>query len=192
MPWTDMSYENFNSVTFILVGVGIGIVIIVCVVVTVWACYSRRTRRATYGTERARSEDTTDNASFAYYHTIPNNHQRCPNSCSADAMLLQPPDSSSSLENAPFTQRQGIHHTVSSSKPGTKPRVAVSHTYEEPYQHLYASGTYAVPYRHQQQQHAAAKTGESKISGENVFGTESNDEMYSDGVYIRNSLYLQQ
>lgn len=189
VPWTDVSYENCTSVTFILIGVGIGTVIIVSVVVEVWVCYSRRTRPATYGPELACSEDT----SYNVYRAIPNNYQTCPNSCSADALLLQTPDSSASLEYAPFTQRQGIHHTEYSSKPGTEARVVVSPTYEEPYRHsLNASGTYAVPYQHQQQQHTAAKTGESKISDVNVFGNESNNEVYSEGVYVRNSLYLKQ
>jgi hypothetical protein len=187
VPWTDVSYENCTSVTFILIGVGIGTVIIVSVVVEVWVCYSRRTRPATYGPELACSEDT----SYNVYRAIPNNYQTCPNSCSADALLLQTPDSSASLEYAPFTQRQGIHHTEYSSKPGTEARVVVSPTYEEPYRHsLNASGTYAVPYQHQN--HTTAKTAESKISDENVFVTESNNEVYSEEVYVRNSLYLKQ
>jgi hypothetical protein len=187
VPWTDFSYENCTSSTFIAIGIGIGIIIIASVVVEVWVCCLRRTRRATFGTERTSPADTPDNMAFAYYQTIPNNHQTCPSSCSAHALLLKPTDSSSSLEYAPFTQRQDIHHTEKSSNPGTEAGVAMSPTYAEPYQHTTdASGTYSVPYHH-----TTAKTGESKISDENVFCTESNNEVYSEGITVTNSLYLQ-
>jgi hypothetical protein len=185
VPWTDLSYENCTSVTFIPIGIGIAIVIISSVVVEVWVCYLRRTRGATCGTERARSEVTSDNVSFAYYQAIPNNHQTYPSSCTAQVLPLQPNDSRSSLEYAPFTQRQDIHHKESSSKPGREAGVAVSPIYEEPYRHsLNAFGTYAVPYQHQR--HPTAKTEESKISDKYVFYTESNNEVCSDEVYIRN------
>jgi hypothetical protein len=190
VPWTDWSYENCTSVAFIPIGIGIVIVIISSVVVVVWVCYSRRTCRATCGTERACPEDSPYNVSFAYYEVIPNNHQTYPSSCTAQALLLQPTDSRSSLEYAPHTQREVIGHTDSSSKPGREAGVAVSPTYEEPYRHsLNASGTYAVPYHHQH--HPTTKKGECKVSDENVFYTESNNEVYSDEVYLRNSLYSQ-
>jgi hypothetical protein len=188
VPWTDFSYENCTSFTFILIGIGIGIVIIASVVVVgVWVCCVRRARHATFSTERASPADTPDEA-FAYNQALPSNHQTCPSSCSTHAMLLKPTDSSSSLEYAPVTQWQDIHHTETSSNPGsTEAGVAMSPTYAEPYQHTTdASGMYTVPY-----QHTTAKTGESKTSDENVFCTESNDEVYSEGISVRNSLYLQ-
>ena len=188
VPWTDFSYENCASFTFIVIGIVIGIVIIASVVVEVWVCCLRRARPATFGTERASSADTVHNAALAYYETIPSNHQTCPSSCSTHTLPLKPTDSSSSLEYAPFIQWQDINHTEKCSNPGTEAGDGMSPTYAEPYQHTTdASGTYAVPYHH-----TTAKTGESKISDENVFCTESNNGAYSDGISTRNSLYLQQ
>jgi hypothetical protein len=188
VPWTDLSYENCTSFTFIVIGIGIGIVIIVSLVVEVWVCCLRRARHAAVGTERASPADTPENVSFEYYQTIPNNHQTCPSSCSTRALPLKSTDSSSSLEYVSFTQWQDIHHTETRSNPGTEAGVAASPTYAEPYRRTaYASGTYAVPYHH-----TTAKAGESQISDENVFCTESNNEVYSDGIYVHNSFYLQQ
>jgi hypothetical protein len=202
VPWTDFSYENCTSDTFVPIGTGIDIVIIasvvaaavvIIIIIIVWVCCSRRTRRATFGTESAYPEDTSDNVSSTYYQTIPDNHQTFPSSCCARAYLLKPAVSSSSFEYAPRTQRQGIHHTESSSKPGTEAGVAASPAYEEPYRLTSdATGMYAVPYAHHHQYHyTTAKTGESKISDENVFCTESNNEVHSEELSIRNSLYSQ-
>jgi hypothetical protein len=188
VPWADFGYENCTSFTYIVIGIGIGIVIIASVVVEVWVCYLKRTRHATVGTERASPVDKLDNVPFAYYQTLPTNPQTCPSSSSTHAPLLKPTDSSSSLEYAPFTQWQDIHHTEKSSNPGTGAGVTVSLTYAEPYQHTTdASGMYSVPYHH-----TTAKTGESKVSDENVFCTDSNNEVHSDGISVRNSLYLEQ
>jgi hypothetical protein len=202
VPWADFSYENCTPFTFIVIGIGIGIVIMISVVVEVWVCCLRRARPATFGTERESPADTVDNVALASYEAIPCNHQTCTSSCSAHTLLLKPTDSSSSLEYAPFTQWQDINRTEKCSDPGTEAGVAISLTYAKPYQHTTdASGTYAVPYEHTTDasgtyavpyQHTTAKTGESNISDENVFCTESNNELYSDGISIRNSLYLQQ
>ena len=188
VPWTDLSYENCTSVTFIVIGIGVGIVVIAAIVVEVWVCYLRRARHATVGAERASPADTQENVSFACYQTVPRNHQMCPSSLSTHAQLLKPTDSSSSLEYAPFTQWQDIQYTERSSNPATEAGVAAPPTYAEPYRDTTdASGMYAVPYHH-----ITAKAGESKISGENVLCTESNNEVYSELIYVRNSLYLQQ
>ena len=187
VPWTDFAYENCASFTYIVIGIGIGVVIIASVVVEVWVCYLRRPRHATVRSERSSPVDTPDNEPFADYHAIPLNHQTCPTFSSTRAPLLKPTDSSSSLEYARFTQWQDIHHTETSSNPGTGAGVAVSHTYAEPYRHTTdASETYSVPYHH-----TTARTGESKVSNETVFCTDSNNEVYSDGISVRNSLYLQ-
>jgi len=185
VPWADFSYENCASFTFIVIGIGIGIVIIASVVVEVWVCRLRRARHATVGTEHASPADTPDNVAFADYQAIPSNQQTCPTSCSTRAQQLKPTDSSSSLEYAPFTQWPDIHHTEMSSNPGTETGVAESPTYAEPYQHTTdVFGTYSVPYHH-----TTAETGERKISDENVLSTESNNEVYSEGISLRNSLY---
>lgn len=182
VPWADFSYENCTPVTFIVIGIAIGVVIIASVVVEVWVCSFRRARHATVVTGRASATDTSDNVAFADYHTLPSNHQTCLSSCSR-----QPTDSSSSMEHAPFRKWQDIHHTETSSNPGTAAGATESPTYAEPYGHATdASGMYAVPYSH-----TTYKTGESKIYDENVFCTESNNEEYSEGTFFRNSLYLQ-
>jgi hypothetical protein len=187
VPWADFSYENCASFTFIVIGIGIGIVIIASVVVEVWMCRLRRARHATVGAERASPADTPDNVAFDSYQAIPSDHQTCASSCSTRAQLLKPTDSSSSLEYAPFTQCQDIHHRDTSSNPGTGTGVAESPTYAEPYQHTTdASGTYSVPYYH-----TTAETGERKVSDEKVLSTESNNEVYSEGTCVRNSLYSQ-
>lgn len=186
VTWTDFSYENCNSVTFIVIGMAIGVVIIASVVVEVWVCCFRRARHATVDNGRASPTDTSDNVAFADYTTLPSNQQTCPSSSSAHAPLLNPTDSSSSMENAQFTKWRSIHHKGPSSNPGTEAGAPVTPTYAEPYEHTTdAITTYAVPY-----QHTTAKTGESKISGENVFYTDSNNVVYSQGTYVRNSLYL--
>lgn len=186
VPWKNFSYENCTSVTFIVVGIAIGVVIIASFVVEVWVCCFRRARHATVDTRRASATDTLDNEAFARYQALPINQETCPSSCSRNALLLKPTDSSSSLEYAPFTKCQDSHHTETSSYPDTEAGAAVSLTYAEPYRHTTdASGTYAVPYHH-----TTAKTGESKISDENVFCAESNNEVYSEGTFVRNSLYL--
>lgn len=185
VPWTDFSYENCTSDTFIVIGIAVGMVIIASVVVEVWVCCLRRACHATVGTERASPADP-DNVAFAEYQTLPSNHQTCVSSCSRHSPLLKPTVSSSSLEYAPFTNWQDIQNTKTSSNPGTEAGVAVSHTYAEPCRHTTdASETYAVPYHH-----TSAKKGESKISDESVFCAESNNEVYSEGISVRNSLYL--
>jgi hypothetical protein len=185
VPLADFIYENCNSFTLIVIGIAIGIVITASVVVEVWVCCFRRARPATFVTERA---DTVDSVTFSHYETIPSNQETCTSSCSTHTLLLKPTDSSSSLEYTPVTQRQGINHTEKCSNPGTEAGDGMSPTYAEPYQHTTdASGMYSVPYGH-----TTAKMGESKASDENVFFTESNnDRVYSDGISIRNSFYVQ-
>jgi hypothetical protein len=91
------------------------------------------------------------------------------------------------LEYESYTEWQDIHRGGTSSNPGKEAEVEVSPIYAEPYRHTTdASGTYAEPYYH-----TTATTGESKISDGNVLRTESNNEVYSDGISYRNSLYLQ-
>jgi hypothetical protein len=186
VSWTDFVNENCTSITFIVIGIGVGIIFIVSVVVVVWVCCLRRARRDTVGTGSTSPEDSPDSVSMAYYKAIPSDNQKCPSSCSTHALLLKPTGSSSSAGYAPITQRRDMHHAGTNSNPGKEYGFAVSPTYAESYRHTTdTSVMYAVPY-----QHTTSKTGESKVSNENVFCGESNNEVYSDEISIRNSLYL--
>ena len=180
LPWTVFVYEDCTYITFIVTGTGIGIIILVSVVVEVWVCCLRRARRDTVSTESTAPADSPDNVSLVYY-----NNTTCPSSCSTHAPLLKPTDSSSA-GYAPITQRLDMRHAETSSNPGTEYGFAASLTYAEPYRNSSnTSVMYAVPYHH-----TTGKTGESVVSDEDVFCAESNSEVYSDEISVRNSLYL--
>jgi hypothetical protein len=190
---THSHVEESSSMSLILAGIGIVILILAGVIIEVSLyCLRNASLSDTTDNEHATSNEISANQEVIFYRIKPNTTQEQNNSnCCKITLPRNESDMYSSPQCVELTRQQSLHDMGRCSNLGTVNEVTMatdnSTTYAEPFQ--YTAKTceiyeYAVPYHE-----PTSNKIDCGISYENMLPSESNNDIPTPEVSVRNSLY---